>query len=128
MRTRACTIWRRVALETSWEDILPTADVSLDAPITEDSDDSLADAVPDPGPSPEEIAIRSEQTAYLDRLAAKAKLSDRERELVRLRFAGDLTRPEVRDRLGVTKQLVHAREAAALEKLRKAVAPEDPRW
>lgn len=96
--------------------------VSLETPIGEDGEDSLGDMVEDRSEAtPEEamdILVRREEVQEL--LEA---LSDRERQVIRLRFGLEdgrsRTLEEIGGQLGVTRERVRQIEARAMEKLRK---------
>jgi RNA polymerase sigma-B factor len=90
--------------------------VSLDRPRTEDEEDSesYADAVgmEDPG---YRIA---EDAATVERLMRV--LSDREREVLRLRFEEDLTQSEIGERVGVSQMHVSRLIRQSVARLREA--------
>ena len=90
--------------------------VSLDRPRTDDEDDgdSYADAVgaDDPGYRVAEAA------ATVDRLMRV--LTDREREVLRLRFEEDLTQSEIGTRVGVSQMHVSRLIRQAVARLRDA--------
>lgn len=96
--------------------------VSFETPIGEDGEDSLGDMVEDRSEAtPEEamdILVRREEVQEL--LEA---LSDRERQVIRLRFGLEdgrsRTLEEIGGQLGVTRERVRQIEARAMEKLRK---------
>ncbi len=73
-------------------------------------------------PSPEDLAVRSRMAADVE--AAMAPLSDREREVLRLRFGlgldREMTLVEIGRRLSLTRERVRQIEAKALAKLRQA--------
>jgi RNA polymerase sigma-B factor len=88
--------------------------VSLDRPRSEDEDDgdSYADAfgVEDPGYG------LAEDAATVDRLMRV--LSEREREVLRLRFAEDLTQSEIGQRVGVSQMHVSRLIRQSIARLR----------
>ncbi|HEY7190745.1 MAG TPA: sigma-70 family RNA polymerase sigma factor [Vicinamibacterales bacterium] len=99
---------------------LPT---SLDTPIGEDQETSLGHLVPDTrSPSPEDDVLRAALADEVEH--AMAPLTDREREVLRLRYGLGLTREltleEIGRRLSVTRERVRQIEAKALEKIRAA--------
>jgi RNA polymerase sigma-B factor len=91
--------------------------VSLDRPRSEDEEegDSYADAVgaDDPG------FVRAEDAATVDRLMSV--LSDREREVLRLRFEEDLTQSEIGRRVGVSQMHVSRLIRQSIARLREEV-------
>ena len=90
--------------------------VSLDRPRTDEDDegDSYADAVgaDDPG------YRLAEASATIDRLMRV--LSDREREVLRLRFEEDLTQSEIGERVGVSQMHVSRLIRQSIARLREA--------
>jgi len=94
--------------------------VSLDRPRDEDDEESdgMADAfgVEDPGFG------HAEDAATVERLMAV--LSDREREVLRLRFAEDLTQSEIGARVGVSQMHVSRLIRQAIARLRAAAEDE----
>jgi RNA polymerase sigma-B factor len=108
-------------LDTSVELILEAREaaaayraVSLDRPRDDDEADPLGDAVgvEDPG-----YAV-AEDAATVERLMQV--LSDREREVLRLRFAEDLTQAEIGSLVGVSQMHVSRLIRQALARLRAA--------
>jgi RNA polymerase sigma-B factor len=91
--------------------------VSLDRPRSEDEEegDSYADAVgaDDPG------FVRAENAATVDRLMSV--LSEREREVLRLRFQEDLTQSEIGRRVGVSQMHVSRLIRQSVARLREEV-------
>ncbi|MGF1596353.1 MAG: RNA polymerase sigma factor RpoD [Acidimicrobiales bacterium] len=94
--------------------------LSLDSPVGDEDDTSMADFIPDKGAAPLDVAARKllEQTVrdVLD------DLSDRESEVVRLRFGLVDGRPrtleEVGKEFGVTRERIRQIESKTLAKLR----------
>jgi RNA polymerase primary sigma factor len=94
---------------------------SLEAPIGENEETRLADVVRDvAAASPEEIAIGNQIALELER--AMAPLTDREREIMRLRYGlgteREHTLEEVGRRLFITRERVRQIESRALAKMR----------
>ena len=94
---------------------------SLEAPVGEDEETRLGDLVKDAAAqSPEEAAMRSQMAAEVER--AMAPLSDREREVMRLRYGlgtdREHTLEEVGRKLFITRERVRQIEAKALAKMR----------
>jgi RNA polymerase primary sigma factor len=97
------------------------APTSLEAPVGEDEETRLGDLVKDAGAqSPEEAAMRSQMAAEVER--AMAPLTDREREVMRLRYGlgtdHEHTLEEVGRKLFITRERVRQIEAKALTKMR----------
>jgi RNA polymerase primary sigma factor len=98
---------------------------SLEAPIGEGEDTRLGDMVKDTATrSPEETAMRNQMAAEVER--AMAPLTDREREVMRLRYGlgsdREHTLEEVGRRLFITRERVRQIEAKALAKMRSGRA------
>jgi RNA polymerase primary sigma factor len=98
---------------------------SLEAPVGEDEETRLADLVKDTAAqSPEEAAMRNQMAAEVER--AMAPLTDREKEVMRLRYGlgtdREHTLEEVGRRLLITRERVRQIEAKALAKMRGAAA------
>jgi RNA polymerase primary sigma factor len=100
--------------------------LSLDSPVGDEDDTSMADFIPDKGAAPLDLAARKllEQTVrdVLD------DLSDRESEVVRLRFGLIDGRPrtleEVGREFGVTRERIRQIESKTLAKLRHPLRSE----
>jgi len=96
--------------------------VSLDRPRDEEDDESggIADSVgiEDPGFSV------AEDAATVERLMRV--LSDREREVLRLRFEEDLTQSEIGMRVGVSQMHVSRLIRQSVARLREAAGPSEP--
>ena len=96
---------------------------SLEAAIGEDEETRLGDLVKDTtAQSPEEAAMRGQMASEVER--AMAPLTDREREVMRLRYGlgteREYTLEEVGRRLGITRERARQIEAKALQKMRAA--------
>ena len=94
---------------------------SLDAAVGEDEEATLGALLRDVAvPSPEEQAIRGQMADEVER--AMAPLTEREREVMRLRYGlgldRELTLEEIGRRLSVTRERVRQIEAQALAKMR----------
>jgi RNA polymerase primary sigma factor len=95
---------------------------SLDAAIGEDEESRLGDLVRDTAAqSPEEAAMRGQLAGEVER--AMAPLTDREKEVMRLRYGlgtdREHTLEEVGRRLFITRERVRQIEAKALAKMRR---------
>jgi RNA polymerase primary sigma factor len=96
---------------------------SLETAVGEDAETRLGDLVKDTtAQSPEEAAMRSQLASEVER--AMAPLTDREREVMRLRYGlgtdREHTLEEVGRRLFITRERVRQIEAKALAKMRRA--------
>ena len=96
---------------------------SLEMKIGEDGGTDLSDLLRDRTlPSPEDSALEADLTNEVER--ALAPLSDREKEVLRLRYGlgqdRELTLEEIGQRLSVTRERVRQIESRALGKLRSA--------
>jgi RNA polymerase primary sigma factor len=96
---------------------------SLDAAVGDDEESTLGALLRDAAaPSPEEEVIRGQMAQEVER--AMAPLTEREREVLRLRYGlgldRELTLEEIGRRLSVTRERVRQIEARALAKLRAA--------
>ena len=97
--------------------------MSLETPVGDDGENSLGDMVEDrTEPTPEEAMNALVQQEEVKELLET--LSDRERQVIRLRYGLDDEKPhtleEIGEILGVTRERVRQIEARALEKLRKS--------
>ena len=107
------------------EDRLEARDVSLDAPLYEDSTMTLIDGMPSPCLSQEEELSKAEETAMLsDRVRdAVRDLDPRERFIVEVRLLADapseLSLAEIGRRLGVSRERARQIEARAKQKMKK---------
>jgi RNA polymerase primary sigma factor len=96
---------------------------SLEAPVGEGEETALGDLVRDTSArSPEDEAIRSQLAEEVER--AMAPLTDREREVLRLRHGlgldRELTLEEIGRRLSLTRERIRQIEAKAVAKIRAA--------
>jgi RNA polymerase sigma-B factor len=87
---------------------------SLDTPLT--SDDGQAATVADRLGHDDREFARAEARATLDSLLGA--LTERDREIVRMRFAEDLTQQQIADRVGLSQMQVSRILRAAVERLR----------
>ncbi len=100
-------------------------DHSLNQPVGEQGSDEWEDFLPDPGPSPEDSAMKRLDGESRGRWlrAALSELSERERMIVEARMLAEerSTLEELGTSLGITKERVRQIEHRAFEKLRAAV-------
>ena len=100
-------------------------DQSLNAPLSESSDDDWMDFLPDTGPSPETVAIGMRDAETRSRWLAEAlrELSPREQTIIRQRRLTDegATLEELGRELGVSKERVRQLESRALGKLKDSM-------
>jgi len=97
-------------------------DMSLDTPLTDDSDLSFVDFLEAPGPNQHEMFEHCELSAKCARLVEA--LDDREAIIFRRRIYTDekATLDEIGKQLGITRERVRQIEVVALKKLRKRYA------
>ena len=96
--------------------------VSMDAPFSDDDDNSLLDVLPDTdGRTPDEQLV--DDSLKIDIERALSTLSDREAEIARLYFGigreHPLTLEEIGQRFGLTRERVRQIKEKALRKLRQ---------
>jgi RNA polymerase sigma-B factor len=110
------------AVDAPFEEVLQTLQSvsarrtrSLDEPTGEDHDMTLADAIGADDPEMERTEIR----VLLD--DAMQVLSDRDREVLRLRFEVDLTQTEISERIGVSQMQISRIIRQSLGRLRLAI-------
>jgi len=109
----------------SMEVRLGCLDQSLNAPLSDSSDDDWMDFLPDGGPSPETVAIGMRDAETRSRWLAEAlrELSPREQTIIRQRRLTDegATLEELGRELGVSKERVRQLESRALGKLKDSM-------
>lgn len=109
--------------------------VSLDAPVSDDGNATLADYCGDPSTGPEPVhdhVERQERRLALEQ--AVRRLSEVERAVLRSRFEGGLTLEETADEIAplthdgrvLSHERVRQIQADAIRKLRRAMIVEDP--
>lgn len=110
----------------SMETRLSGQDRSLNAPLTENSEDDWQDFLPDERPSPEAVAIGMRDGETRSRWLAEAlgELSPREQTIINKRRLTDegATLEELGRELGVSKERVRQLESRALNKLRDSIS------
>jgi RNA polymerase sigma-70 factor (ECF subfamily) len=87
--------------------------------------DSLSESLPDPAPGPEEAALRSEGVNEVVRVMEL--LAPEQREIIALRFLGELRYAEIAEITGKSEAAVKMAAYRALEELRRRCgdAPND---
>jgi len=104
---------------------LSSRDQSLNAPVSENGDDSVGDFLPDTMPTPEETTIRVHDGRIRGRWlrTAMRELTDREQLIICERRLNDdkVTLEALGNRLGITKERVRQIEHKAYEKLKMTV-------
>lgn len=93
---------------------------SLDRPCSDDQD---ATRIADTLGAPEPGYLQAEHAATLE--AMMSVLSDREREILRLRFAEDLTQSEIGRRVGVSQMHISRLLREAITQLRETAQPSE---
>ncbi len=110
----------------SMETRLGAHDQSLNAPLTETSEDDWQDFLPDQRPNPEVVAIGMRDGETRSRWLAEAlgELSPREQTIIRQRRLTDegATLEQLGRKLGVSKERVRQLESRALNKLRDSIS------
>ncbi|MCR9255387.1 MAG: RNA polymerase factor sigma-32 [Alphaproteobacteria bacterium] len=108
------------------ESRLSSADQSLNAPITESSEDDWQDFLADERPSPESVVSNMHDAASRSRWLGMAltDLAPRERQIIERRRLTDdgATLEELGRELGVSKERVRQLESRAMGKLRKSMS------
>lgn len=99
---------------------LPPQPSSLDIPVGEDGDARLVDLVPSSSPPPDQTAALHALGDHMGELLAR--LDDRERQILRLRFGLDHAREHTLEEVGkllhLTRERIRQIEQSALAKLR----------
>lgn len=99
---------------------LPPQPSSLDIPVGEDGDARLVDLVPSNAPPPDHTAALHALGDHMSELLAR--LDDRERQILRLRFGLDHAREHTLEEVGkllhLTRERIRQIEQSALAKLR----------
>lgn len=109
----------------SMEIRLNASDQSLNAPVSESSDDDWQEFLPDSGPNPEDVAIGMRDSETRSRWLAEAlrELSPREQTIIRQRRLQEdgATLEELGRELGVSKERVRQLEHRALMKIKDSI-------
>ncbi len=105
-------------------------DVSLEAPVREDSGDERKDFLPMTGPSVEEKVATNEIQGWMAGMLAKLRqsLNDKERVILGERLLSDepVTLQDIADRFAISRERVRQIEASLLKKLRTYLENEVP--
>ena len=125
-KTIASQLKVKITEVESMEIRLGAHDQSLNAPLTETSEDDWQDFLPDQRPNPEVVAIGMRDGETRSRWLAEAlgELSPREQTIIRQRRLTDegATLEELGRELGVSKERVRQLESRALNKLRDSIS------
>jgi len=109
------------------EQRINTRDASIDIPLTEGSDYTLLDTLPDVRENQEDYYIKSEQEELLttEIQAALSTLNERERHIVEARILSDspLTLQDLADTYHISRERIRQLEKNALEKLKATISP-----
>lgn len=108
--------------ESELDRVRVTASQAISVPLGLSTDDDTVGALPDPGPSVEDAAIREEELGWL--AAAVAGLPDRLATLVRLHYLNGQPMSEVAAALGITDSRASQLHRQALSVLREAISSE----
>jgi RNA polymerase sigma factor (sigma-70 family) len=104
-------------------DLSKTAQVSLDAPLKDDTQGSFSDVIADDAPGPYDIVAVANEHEVIERVLAT--LPDREREILKMRFGLDrtaeLTLEEIGNLYQLTRERIRQIEVMALKRLRHPV-------
>lgn len=96
--------------------------ISFDAPVSADSETSLAEIFPGEAETPEDVAVTSE---FVERVAeGMEQLSEKHREILILRNVQNLSYEEIAETLGISVGTVKSRIARARESLREKLGGE----
>ena len=106
---------------------LPAQPSSLDVPVGEDGDARLVDLVPSNAPTPDQTAAMNALGLQMGGLLAR--LDERERQILRLRFGIDQAREHTLEEVGkllhLTRERIRQIEQAALAKLRTLASAQE---
>jgi len=102
-------------------------DASIDIPLTEGSDYTLLDTLPDTRENQEDRYIRNEQEKNLSEgiKSALSTLNERERNIVEARILSEnpLTLQDLADKYQISRERIRQLEKNALEKIKTALPP-----
>lgn len=100
---------------------LRSPDLSVDAPLTDEGDFTVADVLPAPGASAEDVVVASDLKQRIDAAIEefRADLDERERALLDGRLVAEdpLTLQELGDRFGVTREAMRQAEVKLKRRL-----------
>jgi len=112
------------------EQRMGSSEVSLDAPLSADTDDSLVEVIPAQSETPEESWANAEIKELLRKKidSIKESLSPKERDILELRLLADkpLTLKEIGKKHGISRERIRQIEARLLKKLREYLKKEFP--
>jgi len=112
------------------EQRMGSSEVSLDAPLSADTDDSLVEVIPAQSETPEESWANAEIKELLRKKidSIKESLSPKERDILELRLLSDkpLTLKEIGKKHGISRERIRQIEARLLKKLREYLKKEFP--
>ncbi|MFI3261052.1 MAG: sigma-70 family RNA polymerase sigma factor [bacterium] len=98
--------------------------ISLQSPIGEDGDSTLGDFIEDKTLSPDDLFYKSELTEQLQRVLDNVKLSEREIEIIKLKygFYNDVVynNAEIAEKFNITRERVRVLINKTLTKIRKS--------
>lgn len=93
---------------------------SLDKPLGEDNDSTMADFIEDTGPTPEELSLSADMVRTIREVLET--LPERDKDVLEMRFGinrdRSMTMDEVGKKWGLSKERVRQIENAALDTLR----------
>lgn len=100
-------------------DLSKTVQVSLDAPLKDDSQTSLMDIIADEAPGPYDLVAASDEHAFIEKTLAT--LSERERDIIIMRFGLDGISERTLEEIGqlyeLTRERIRQIESKALKRL-----------
>lgn len=101
-------------------------DISLNAPLSDDSDQNRIDYIEDCAPNQEELVLSLRETEHLRSRVHKALsgLSEKEAFIVKNRITADepMTLQDIGDKFGISRERARQIEAATIKKLRELLS------
>ncbi len=111
-----------------WISGLGSWELSLDQPLSQDTDGTLLDVLPaDDTPVDEQLATRQLQTVFREKLAEFIKtLGEREEDILRNRILSEtpVTLEDLGRKYGITKERTRQLEARIIKRLREYLKKE----